>query len=291
MLRAARFEAKLGFTTRRSERRADRRDCAACWPACRRRDCSMRPLKLFLTGHGARQPRVLRSARLVRGAVPGGRSLSRRASRQPGRSSCCVQGLRNTDERVEADKPVTPTFLFALLLYGPIAQIIESLPPQRWHELQRDRGGLRPGAARGAAARDDSAPHRTGRARDVRAAAAAGRAARAARAAPARAAALPCGVRSADAACRAGPGRARSGPVVDDAAGGHSSRTRTDCRSDARHALTILEPRCIDTGIRQRAAAAPPTAIARRGGGGNGGSSGGGASSGGANGGNATGGG
>jgi poly(A) polymerase len=30
---------------------------------------------------------------------------------------------------------VTPTFLFALLLYGPIAEAIESLPPQRWHEI------------------------------------------------------------------------------------------------------------------------------------------------------------
>ena len=37
-----------------------------------------------------------------------------------------LQGLRNTDERVAADKPVTPTFLFALLLYGPIAGIIEA---------------------------------------------------------------------------------------------------------------------------------------------------------------------
>jgi len=46
-----------------------------------------------------------------------------------------VRGLENTDARVLADKPVTPTFLFALLLYGPIAGIIESTPPERWHEL------------------------------------------------------------------------------------------------------------------------------------------------------------
>src|SRR4029077_19604702 len=45
------------------------------------------------------------------------------------------QGLENTDARVLADKPVTPTFLFALLLYGPIAGIIEATPPQRWHEM------------------------------------------------------------------------------------------------------------------------------------------------------------
>jgi poly(A) polymerase len=36
---------------------------------------------------------------------------------------------------VLAEKPVTPTFLFALLLYGPIAGIIETAPPARWHEL------------------------------------------------------------------------------------------------------------------------------------------------------------
>src|SRR5262249_20717503 len=46
-----------------------------------------------------------------------------------------LQGLKNTYERVLTDKPVTPTFLFALLLYGPIARIIEATPPQRWHEL------------------------------------------------------------------------------------------------------------------------------------------------------------
>ena len=50
-------------------------------------------------------------------------------------SQLLQRGLRNTDARVEADKPVTPTFLFALLLYGPIAAAIESLPPQRWHEI------------------------------------------------------------------------------------------------------------------------------------------------------------
>jgi poly(A) polymerase len=45
-----------------------------------------------------------------------------------------LQGLRNTDTRVAEDKPVTPTFLFSLLLYGPIAAAIEALPPERWHE-------------------------------------------------------------------------------------------------------------------------------------------------------------
>jgi poly(A) polymerase len=45
------------------------------------------------------------------------------------------QGLVNTDQRVSQGKPVTPTFLFALLLYGPIAEIIEKQPQERWHDI------------------------------------------------------------------------------------------------------------------------------------------------------------
>jgi poly(A) polymerase len=41
----------------------------------------------------------------------------------------------NTDERVAQGKPVTPTFLFALLLYGPIAEIIEKQPQEKWHDI------------------------------------------------------------------------------------------------------------------------------------------------------------
>jgi poly(A) polymerase len=45
------------------------------------------------------------------------------------------RGLENTDQRVAAGKPVTPTFLFALLLYGPFAEIIEKLPQEKWHDI------------------------------------------------------------------------------------------------------------------------------------------------------------
>ena len=83
--------------------------------------------------------------------------------------------------------PVTPAFLFALLLYGPIAAFIESLPRERWHEQHTIRGGLRSRVARSAPARDDSAPRCLWCARSVCAATAAGAAARQARPAPARA--------------------------------------------------------------------------------------------------------
>ena len=48
---------------------------------------------------------------------------------------CVQQGLLNTDQRVAQGKPVTPTFLFALLLYGPIAEIIEKQPQEKWHDI------------------------------------------------------------------------------------------------------------------------------------------------------------
>ena len=67
------------------------------------------------------------------------------------------QGLRNTDARVAHDKPVTPTFLFALLLYGPIAQAHRIAAAATLARDRRDRRGLRSRAARGLGARDDSA--------------------------------------------------------------------------------------------------------------------------------------
>jgi poly(A) polymerase len=47
-----------------------------------------------------------------------------------------LHGLANTDARVQNDRPVTPIFLFALLLYGPIAGYIETLPRERWSDPQ-----------------------------------------------------------------------------------------------------------------------------------------------------------
>ncbi|HKZ74316.1 MAG TPA: hypothetical protein VJ011_09635, partial [Steroidobacteraceae bacterium] len=91
-------------------------------------------LKLFLSGHGARSLEVLRRHGLLAHLFP---TVDDYLARHPGGlvEKLLVQGLRNTDQRVLADKPVTPTFLFALLFYGPIAQAIETTPPERWHDL------------------------------------------------------------------------------------------------------------------------------------------------------------
>jgi poly(A) polymerase len=133
MLRAARFEAKLGFeldpATAAPIPRL--RVLLAGVPAARLFD---EILKLFLTGHGERSLEVLRQRQLLGELFP---AVERYLAAHPDSlvERLLRQGLRNTDERVAADKPVTPTFLIALLLYGPIAHAIESLPPQRWHEV------------------------------------------------------------------------------------------------------------------------------------------------------------
>ncbi len=133
MLRAIRFEAKLGFRLdpATAEPLAPLHDLIRGVPSARLFD---ETLKLFLSGFGARSLELLRERGLLAALLP---TVEAYLSRHSGGlvEKLLVQGLKNTDARVIADKPVTPTFLFALLLYGPIAQVIEATPPEHWHEL------------------------------------------------------------------------------------------------------------------------------------------------------------
>jgi poly(A) polymerase len=133
MLRAARFEAKLGFTLDGDTEDAlsELRELLTDVPAARLFD---ETLKLFLTGHGVKSLEVLRRRGLLGVLYPG---VERFLAKHPGGAveQLLVAGLANTDSRVQAGKPVTPTFLFTLLLYGPIAAHIEQLPPEQWGEV------------------------------------------------------------------------------------------------------------------------------------------------------------
>jgi poly(A) polymerase len=133
MLRAARFEAKLGFKLDPATAAPieSLRGLLAGVPSARLFDES---LKLFLNGYGARGYEILRERGLLAVLLP---SVDSYFVEHPASlvEKLLLQGLKNTDARVLADKPVAPTFLFALLLYGPIAKAIEGTPPQHWHEL------------------------------------------------------------------------------------------------------------------------------------------------------------
>ncbi|HEX9138418.1 MAG TPA: polynucleotide adenylyltransferase PcnB [Steroidobacteraceae bacterium] len=132
MLRAARFEAKLGFELDAAGAAPvpQLRQLLAGVPAARLFDETN---KLFLTGHAAASLKALRHRGLLEVLFP---AVERYLQHHPGGlvEQLLLHGLSNTDDRVQADRPVTPTYLFALLLYGPIAAAIEARPPEHWHE-------------------------------------------------------------------------------------------------------------------------------------------------------------
>jgi poly(A) polymerase len=46
------------------------------------------------------------------------------------------RGLENTDARIREDKPVTPTFLYAVFLWFPIKALADKLESEGWHSGQ-----------------------------------------------------------------------------------------------------------------------------------------------------------
>jgi poly(A) polymerase len=133
MLRAARFEAKLGFDLdpATAEPLARLRGRLADVPPARLFD---ETLKLFLNGCGVRSLEVLRRRGLLAALLPTVDAYLE-SNRGASAEALLVRGLANTDMRVSDGKAVTPSFLFALLLYGPIARLIEAAPPERWHDV------------------------------------------------------------------------------------------------------------------------------------------------------------
>jgi poly(A) polymerase len=118
MLRAVRFAAKLGFSIEADTEAPIRRfgHLLDGVPAARLFD---EVLKLFLSGFGAKSFELLQKYRLFEHLFP----LSAEAFELPPYAyarEMLERGLANTDARVVADKPVTPTFLFAILLWSAV---------------------------------------------------------------------------------------------------------------------------------------------------------------------------
>ena len=118
MLRAVRFAAKLDFSI---EPKTEAPIVKLAYlldgvpPARLFDEC----LKLFLSGFGAKSFRLLKQYGLFEHLFP----MSAAAFALPPYAyaeQMLERGLINTDERIAADKPVTPTFLFAVLLWGAV---------------------------------------------------------------------------------------------------------------------------------------------------------------------------
>ncbi len=135
MLRAVRFEAKLGFSIHEATR-APFETLAGLLehiPPARLLD---EFLKLFLAGFGERAFDLLQEHGLLEHLFPA--TATQLATETDGVALRLIRaGLANTDRRVAEDRPVTPMFLFAVLLFGPV-----SAAAQRRFET-----GMHPGAA------------------------------------------------------------------------------------------------------------------------------------------------
>jgi poly(A) polymerase len=118
LLRAVRFAAKLGFQVEPESERPLRTlaPLLDSVPPARLFD---EVLKLFLGGHGVASYEVMRRYGHFRQLFPAVDRLLDSEEGEPYRA-LLLASLRNTDERVAADEPVTPVFLFAVLMWGPV---------------------------------------------------------------------------------------------------------------------------------------------------------------------------
>jgi poly(A) polymerase len=125
MLRAVRFEAKLGFTIHDSARApfATLAGLLGHIPPARLLDEFM---KLFLAGFGGRAFDLLREHGLFQHLFPA--TAAHLAAETDGMALALIRaGLANTDRRVAEGRPVTPMFLFAVLLFGPVSATAQRL--------------------------------------------------------------------------------------------------------------------------------------------------------------------
>ena len=134
MLRAARFAAKLDFVLA-PETAAPIAELGRLLrdvPPARLFD---ELLKLFHGGHAERSFDVLLQYDLLR-YLFADTSAMIEGPNGAAMLEFIRRGLRNTDERIRADKPVTPMFLYAVFLWFPIREIAATLQREGWNEAQ-----------------------------------------------------------------------------------------------------------------------------------------------------------
>ena len=123
MLRAARFSAKLGFRlTEDSEKLIwELGELLEAIPAARLFD---ETLKLLMSGVGEETFHTLRHYHLLDYMFP---MTEDAINDEDGERvlDFVGQGLYNTDDRIANDKPVTPAFLFAVMLWEPVRLLAE----------------------------------------------------------------------------------------------------------------------------------------------------------------------
>ena len=137
MLRAVRLAAKLGFgiesaTAAPLPHLAPLLREAA--PARLFEEC----LKLFLSGHAVQSFLGLESHGLLPALLPE-TAAALKSNRSGALRRMLLEGLRGTDARVANDEPVSPAFLFALLLWPAYCRALMTLQAQGVHAAEAQR--------------------------------------------------------------------------------------------------------------------------------------------------------
>ncbi len=126
MLRAARFAAKLGFSIEPDTEAPiyQLADLITHVPPARLFE---EVLKLFLSGHAVATYDLLRKYTLFDKLFPYTAALLKPEHPANADVDALIRlGLSNTDERIAQGKPVTPAFLFAIMLWRPMQNLAET---------------------------------------------------------------------------------------------------------------------------------------------------------------------
>ena len=137
MLRAVRLAAKLGFEIEAATAEPIPRLAgllAEAAPARLFEEC----LKLFLSGHAVESFLRLEKHGLLPVLLPES-AQALKANRSSALRRMLLEGLRGTDERVANDEPVSPAFLFALLLWPAYCRALATLQAQGMHAVEAQR--------------------------------------------------------------------------------------------------------------------------------------------------------
>ncbi len=125
MIRAIRFAAKLGFNIHPDSEQPIK-ELAFLLDEVPSARLFEEVLKLFLGGSAVHTFEKLRHYDLFRQLFPQ-TDKSLEIEEQGFPIQFVLQGMKNTDIRIREDKPVTPAFLFAVLLWEPVRQLYEKL--------------------------------------------------------------------------------------------------------------------------------------------------------------------
>jgi poly(A) polymerase len=134
MLRAVRFAASLGFSMA-AETAAPVRALGEMLREVPPARLYEEILKLFQTGYGVRAFDLLLEYELFRYLFPATQRILDSADGAAARE-LIRKGLEGTDSRIAADKPVTPMFLFAVLLWPAIRSVSQQLVSDGRNEVE-----------------------------------------------------------------------------------------------------------------------------------------------------------